>query len=57
MILNTIYEHSINKQDWKEILKIFSGVKYHFDVWLPSYVSYINFKAFYVLINTLNDTP
>ena len=29
--LNTIYEHIIDKQDWKGILNIVSGVKYHFD--------------------------
>ena len=32
MPLNTMYEHSIDKQDLKEILNIASGVKYHFDV-------------------------
>ena len=58
MLLNTIYEHSFDKQDGKGLLNIVSGVKYHFDVGLQiSYVFYINFKAFYVLINTQNDTP
>ena len=32
MLLNTIYEHYIDKQDWKGILNIVSGVKYHFYV-------------------------
>ena len=35
MLLNTIYEHYIYKQDWKGILNIVSGVKYHFVVELP----------------------
>ena len=57
MLLNTIYEHSIDKQDWKGVWNIVSGVKYHFDAWLPiCYVCYINFSAFYILIYTLNDT-
>ena len=32
MHLNTIFEHSFDKQDWKGILNIVYGVKYHFDV-------------------------
>ena len=32
MLLNTMYEHSIDKQDRKGILNIVSGVKYHFEV-------------------------
>ena len=57
MLLNTIYEHFIDKQNWKGILNIVSGVKYHFDVWLPiCYVCYINFSAFFKLIFTLNYT-
>ena len=56
MLLNTIYEHSIDKQDWKGILNIVSGAKYYFDVWLPiCYVCYINFSTFYILFYTLND--
>ena len=51
MLLNTIYEHSINKQDWKGIFNIVSDVKYHFDV------CYINFRVFHILIYTLNDKP
>ena len=52
------HEHSINKQDLKGILNIVSDVKYHFDVWLPiCYVCHINFRAFYILIYTQNDTP
>ena len=57
MLLSTIYEHSIDKQDGKGILNIVSGVKYYFDVWLSiCYVCYINFSAFYLLIYTINDT-
>ena len=32
MLLKTIYEHSIDKQDRKGILNSVSGVKYHCDV-------------------------
>ena len=57
MLLNTIYEHSIDKQDWNGILNIVSDVKYHlmFDCQYAMYVT--NFKAFYILLNTLKETP
>ena len=56
MLFNTIYEHSVDKQDWKGLLNIFSGVKYHFYVWLQiCYVCYIDFSVFYILIYTWND--
>ena len=32
MLLNTIYAHSIDKQDWKGIFNIVSSVKYNFDI-------------------------
>ena len=54
-LLNTNYKHFIDKQELKGILNIVSGVKYHFFVW--QYVTYVtNFKAFYILLNSLNDT-
>ena len=57
MILNAIYKLSIDKQDWKGILNIVSGIKYNFDVWLPiCYVCNINFSSFNNLMYTLNDT-
>ena len=57
MLLNTIYEHSIDKQDLMGILNTVLCVKWPFDVWLPiCYVCYINFSAFYILIYTLNGT-
>ena len=55
-LLNTIYEHYIDKQEWKGILTIVSGVKYQF-LYVWQYVTYVtNFKAFYLLLNSLNDT-
>ena len=32
MLIRIIYEHSIDKQDYKGIFKIVSSVKYHFVV-------------------------
>ena len=46
----------INKSK-KGILNIVSGVKYNFVVYLAIYVTYVtNFKALYMLLNTLNNT-
>ena len=55
-LLSTIYEHNIDKQELNGILNIVSGEKYKFlSVW--QYVTYvINFKTFYTLLNSLNDT-
>ena len=39
MLLNTIYEHSIDKQDRKGLLNIVSGVKYLFDYQYVMYVT------------------
>ena len=46
--LKTIYEHSMDKQEWKAILIIVPGVNIIlFHVW--QYVTYIaNFKIYYI---------
>ena len=55
-LLNTIYEQYIDKQEWKRIFYIVSCVKHQlFFVW--QHVTYVtNFKNFYLLLNSLNDT-
>ena len=54
-LLNTIYDHYIDKEGFKGVLNIVSGVKYQFFVW--QYVTYVTlFTAFYILLNSLNDT-
>ena len=56
-LLNTIYEHYIDKQELKGILSIVSGVKYHFCLFVWQYVTYVtNLTVFYILLNSLNDT-
>ena len=55
-LLSTIYEHYIDKEERKGILNIVSGVKNPF-LFVWQYVMYVtNFKAFYTLLNSLNDT-
>ena len=56
-LLNTIYEHYIDKQELKGILNIVSGVKFQFFLFVCHYLTYVtNFTAFCMLLNYLDDT-
>ena len=57
MLLNILYKHYIDKQDYKGIFKIVSSVKYHFVVCFQICNVRCYFKAFYMVLSTLNDTP
>ena len=54
MLIYHICEYLIDEQECNGILNIVSGVKINFDWKYATYVT--NFKAFFIMLNNLNNT-